>query len=74
MVGFSPSKIYSSKNLLKKTKVFKIIYDAPPNSLIESTTSLNVKITKRQGVGVHFLARSTSGVERHAKASRWGLR
>jgi len=47
--------------------------DAPLNSLIDSTTSPKVKTTKRKGVGVHSLARSTSGVEGHVGALGQGL-
>jgi hypothetical protein len=35
--------------------------------------SLKVKTTKGEGIGVCSLARSTSGVDRHARASGWGL-
>jgi len=38
---------------------------------MDSTMSLKVKITKGEGVGMRSLARSTSGVEGHAKASGW---
>jgi len=51
---------------LKKTKI-----DAPPNSLMDSTASPNVKTTKGKRVGVHSLARNILGVEEHAGAPRW---
>jgi hypothetical protein len=45
--------------------------DAPPNSLIDSTTSPKVKIVEGEGVGTCSLAHITSGVEGHARALRW---
>ncbi len=47
--------------------------DAPPSSLIDSTTSLKVKTTQGEGVGAHSLIRSILGVEGHARAPGWGL-
>jgi len=46
-----------------------MIFDAPPNSLMDSTVSPNVKITEGKRVGVHFLARNVSRVEGHVGAS-----
>jgi len=37
--------------------------DTPPSSLMDLTASPKVKTTEGEGVGVCFLARSTSGVE-----------
>ncbi len=45
--------------------------DAPPNSLMDSTTSPNVKTSKGEGVGAQSLIRNTLGVEGHVKALRW---
>jgi hypothetical protein len=47
-------------------------HDAPPNSLIDSTVSPKVKITKGR-IRVHSLTCNTSRVERHAGALRSGL-
>jgi hypothetical protein len=47
--------------------------DAPPNSLIDLTASLKVKLMEGQGVKVHSLVRSTLGVEGHVGAPKWGL-
>jgi hypothetical protein len=49
-------------------------YDAPPNSLINSTASLKVKTTEGQGVGVRSLVHNTLGVEGHVGAPKWGLK
>jgi hypothetical protein len=35
----------------------------PPNSLMDSITSPKVKTMEGEGVGVHYLARNTLGVE-----------
>jgi len=40
---------------------------------MDSIVSPKVKITKGKGVEAHSLAHSTSGVERHAETSGWGL-
>jgi hypothetical protein len=48
-----------------------MLYDAPPSSLMDSTTSPKVKTLEGIGIGVRSLARNTSGVEGHAGASRW---
>jgi hypothetical protein len=53
--------------------VFELLSDAPPNSLVDSIMSLNVKTTEGLGVGACSLARSTLGVEGGAGALRWGL-
>jgi hypothetical protein len=44
------------------------ISDAPPSSLMDSTLSPKVKTMEGKGIGVHFLARGTSGVEGHVRA------
>jgi len=56
-------------------------YDAPPSSLIHSTTSPKVETTEGEGVGAHSLTYSTLGVKGHpqlgsrfclhARAPRW---
>jgi hypothetical protein len=45
--------------------------DAPPSSLMDSTTSPKVKIAEGKGVGARSLARNTSGVEGRARAPGW---
>ncbi len=40
---------------------------------MDSTVSPKMKTMEREGVRVCSLACSTSGVEGHARASRWGL-
>jgi hypothetical protein len=45
--------------------------DAPPSSLMDSTSSLKVKTTEGEGVGAHSLACNTSGVEGRAGAPGW---
>ncbi len=50
-----------------------IIDDAPPSSLIDSTTSPKVKTTKGQEIGACSLTRNTSKVEGHVGTPRWGL-
>jgi len=35
--------------------------------------TMNPKVTKEEGIGVHSLARNTSGVEGHVGAPGWGL-
>jgi hypothetical protein len=45
--------------------------DAPPNSLMDITTSINLKIAKGKGVGSCSLVRSTLGVEGRARAPGW---
>ncbi len=45
--------------------------DAPPSSLMDSITSLHVKIAEGEGVGARSLACNISGVEGHARASGW---
>jgi len=42
--------------------------DAPPNSLMDSTTSPKVKTTVGEGVGACSLAHNTLGVEGRARA------
>jgi hypothetical protein len=68
-----------SKNYQMEIKIFfgcKMMtnFDAPPSSLMDSTTSLKVKTTKGEGVGAHSLARSTLGVEGRVGVLGWGLR
>jgi len=43
------------------------------DSLKDSNVSLNMKTTEEKGVGVHFLACITLGVERHVGVPGWGL-
>jgi hypothetical protein len=45
--------------------------DAPPSSLMDSTTSPKVKITEGEGVGAHSLAHSTLGVKGHVGTPGW---
>jgi len=45
--------------------------DAPPNSLMDSTTSPNVKTSEGKGVGARSLARNTSKVEGRVGISGW---
>jgi hypothetical protein len=47
--------------------------NAPPNSLIDSTMSLNVKIGEGQRFGVRSFVCNTSGVEGCVGAPKWGL-
>jgi hypothetical protein len=68
---------------LKKTNVKKgflfcklhvnYTIDAFPNSLMDSTTNPNVKITEGERVEVHSLICNTSRVERCARAPGWGF-
>jgi len=46
-------------------------FDAPPNSLMDSTASLKVKTTEGKGVGAHSLARNTLGVEGRVGTLGW---
>jgi len=55
-----------------KKKTWTTTFDAPPNSLMDSTTSLKEKTTER-GVGAHSLTHNIFGVEGHARAPKWGL-
>jgi len=50
------------------------IYDAPLNSLIDSTANPKVKTTEGEGVGICCLVHSTSRVEGHVGALKWGQR
>jgi hypothetical protein len=45
--------------------------DEPSSSLMNSTMNPKKKTMKGEGVGAHFLARNTLGVEGHAGASGW---
>ncbi len=47
--------------------------DTPPHFLMDSTASPNVTTTKGKGLGAHYLARNTLGVEGCAETSRLGL-
>jgi hypothetical protein len=47
--------------------------DAPPYSLMESTTNLKVKTIEGKGIGAHSLVHSTLWVERHVGAPGWRL-
>jgi len=42
--------------------------DTLPSSLMDLIVSLKMKTTKGEGIGVHSLVCSASGVEGHAKA------
>ncbi len=48
-----------------------ITFDAPPNSLMDLTTSPKVKTIEGKGVGAHSLVRNTLGVEGHVGALGW---
>jgi hypothetical protein len=45
-----------------------VLFDAPPNSLIDSTASPKVEIAKGERVGIYFLTHNTLGVEGHVGA------
>jgi len=45
-------------------------FNTTPNSLMDSSASPKVK-TMEEGIRDHSMARNTSGVEGHARASRW---
>jgi len=47
--------------------------DAPPSFLMDSIVNPKVKITEEEGIGVHFLAHNTLGVEGCAGAPGSGL-
>jgi hypothetical protein len=47
--------------------------NAPPNSLMDSTTRPNVKIMKGKVIGVPSLVHYILRVEGHTKALGWGL-
>jgi hypothetical protein len=49
-----------------------MVFDAPPNSLIDSTMNPKVKIM--EGVGIRSLVRNTLVLEGRDEAPRWGLR
>jgi hypothetical protein len=51
--------------------IMVIISNTPPSSLMDLIASLKVKTTEGEGVGACSLARSTLGVEGHARAPRW---
>jgi hypothetical protein len=57
---------------LKILKMMKFyVCDAPPSSLMDSTRSPKVKITKGTIVGVRSLACNTLRVKGHARAPGW---
>ncbi len=60
-------------SLLQRIVWNKLRNDVPPNSLMDSTTSLKMKTTKGEEVGSRSLARNTSGVEGRVGAPGWGL-
>jgi hypothetical protein len=45
--------------------------DAPPSSLMDSTSSWKVKITEREGVGARCVVRNTLEVEGHVVTPGW---
>jgi len=47
------------------------LYGAPPSSLMDSIANPKVKTMEGEGVGAHFLAHSTLGVEGCVEVSRW---
>ncbi len=61
---------YKVYNYVFKGFNFKV-FDALPSSFMDSTMSPKVKTTKGEGIGVHSLIHSTSGVEGRAEASGW---
>jgi hypothetical protein len=73
-IGCANLKLQSSKLFNDGGSPNKVANDTPPKSLMDSTTNPKVKITKGEGVGARSLARSTLGVEGHARALGWGLR
>jgi len=48
-------------------------FNAPPNFLMDLTTSLKVKTMEGEVVRTHSLTHNTSGIEGRAGALRWGL-
>ncbi len=50
-----------------------MLNDAPQHSLKDSNASPKVKITKKEGVGVPSLARSTLKIKGHVRTLGWGL-
>jgi len=69
-VGEDVDKKALGNNGLPRVIIKKDSIDAPPSSLMESTTSPKVKTTKGKGVGAHSLACNTSGVEGRVGAPR----
>jgi hypothetical protein len=45
--------------------------DAPPSTLMDSTTNPNLKTTKKERVRAHSLTHNTSRVEGRVRVSRW---
>ncbi len=60
-------QIYNIQNLKPN-----VVYDAPPHSWKDSNANLKMKTMEDEGVKVHSLARSTSGVEGCVGAPRRG--
>jgi hypothetical protein len=56
---------------LKLTHVIDCVDDAPPSSLMDSTTSPKVKTMEGEGFGAHSLAHSTLGVKGCVRTSGW---
>jgi hypothetical protein len=50
-----------------------LLFDAPPNSLMDSTTSPKVKIVEGEGVGACSLAHNTLWGEGRVGTPGWGL-
>jgi hypothetical protein len=46
-------------------------FDAPPNSLMDLTTSLKVKIMEGEVVRTHSFTHNTSGIKGRAGALKW---
>jgi hypothetical protein len=72
---FNRPKLFFITTLAKHnyllSKSFGMGCDTSPSSLMDSTTSLKVKIAKGEGVRVCSLAHNTSGVEGRFGAPRW---
>jgi hypothetical protein len=71
MVGHTHEDIVGNIGYLSKK--LKEQNDTSPSSLMDSTTSLKVKTSEGEGIGVHSLARNTSGVEGHVVVPGWDL-
>jgi hypothetical protein len=54
-----------------KDDLFFFLINAPPNSLMDSTTNPKVKTSEGEGIWVHSLAHNTLRVEGHAGVPRW---
>jgi hypothetical protein len=66
------STMLTSITLILKNKSNKE-YDAPPSSLMDSTTNPKMKTMEGEGVRARSLAHNTLGVEGHVGALGWGL-